>query len=269
MFAHFIRDNSYRVCVTTEYKSAPSIRQTTLTALVLAASLCQAGDVLGGIYDPSLGTLPEAQGWQFIGTSSPAPTVSQGVLHQGPTVFAAQQYWDRSVGITDFTVPGGVEIDLNLRVVTSTVGPGGDPTTWRTGFEVLMTDQFGRSVGLGIADSGFLVTNSSNGFFTDSTPFIPFDTTSAFRDYRLAISSTGILLSIDNVPAAALPLGSTNNQTDFWFGDGTFGGASETYLQSLAWGPAVPEPSGILLLALGASMLLVQRMWKRRSANCP
>ena len=62
----------------------------------LLTSLLIAPAALGAtvVYDPSLGTLPDAQGFARIQDPAQAnPTVSDGLLHQGLTVFNGIQGW--------------------------------------------------------------------------------------------------------------------------------------------------------------------------------
>src|SRR5262245_56900353 len=56
-------------------------------------------------YDASLNTLPESQGWTYIGSyASPAPSVSGGVLFQDNLTNNATQAWKRTDIVNDFNI---------------------------------------------------------------------------------------------------------------------------------------------------------------------
>lgn len=215
-------------------------------------------------YDASEGTLPSEQGWNLIGSASPAPTVSGGSLHQGLTSFSGLQYWDRTDGSIDLTT--GFAAEVRLRVVSSTYGAGGLAGTWRTGWQLLVNDNQGRVNILGISDTGVRIANEPNSFNSLSSPFIAFDTTDDFHTYKLTSTPNGLSLMVDGNTVASLPLGSTGLVTPnyIWFGDGTTGGSSETYIRSLVIGAVIPEPSSNVLLASAVAYLPLMRYRRLR-----
>jgi hypothetical protein len=143
-----------------------------------------------GEYKPQLGTLPSEQGWTFSNAGgSPAPEVIAGALHQGLTSFNGSQYWHRQDVLMDFNTLTGVALELRLKVISSTYGPGGAPDTWRSGFQIYMTDVLKRVVVLGVTSTGVRLSSAGNAANNASTPLIELDTTSTYRTYTLTASS--------------------------------------------------------------------------------
>src|SRR5688572_29100726 len=92
-------------------------------------------------YDPDLGTLPQAQGFTFFEDfTHPAPTVSGGLLHQGPTGAAGNQLWRRSDLALDFASGPGFHMEADLRVISSGYDPG--PAD-RAGYALIASDTAG------------------------------------------------------------------------------------------------------------------------------
>jgi hypothetical protein len=192
-----------------------------------------------GSYDPALGTFPSAQGWQLVEFQgvSPAPTVSGGVLRQGPTSFDGYQYWTRSDIGAFFATSQSWVVESRVKIISSTFGPGGFPNTWRAGYGVTLKDAVGRNISLGISDSGVRISVELNLNNAQSSSFIPLDTTSAFRTYRMVVNSSGLELLVDGTLTATLPLGGTSSEiNEFFFADGTSSGASQSELSLLRWG---------------------------------
>jgi len=190
-----------------------------------------------GVYDPGLGTLPSDQGWNLtqIGVN-PAPTVAQGILHQGPTSFAGYQFWSRTGLVSDFTSTDGFVLQLELQVNNSTYEA--QSNTWRSGYEVAVSDSSRYSFGLGITETGIRLSNDRDDLNDNSTAFIPMNTTAGFHSYRIAANPFGLSLSVDNVLISTLPLGTpAPYESNFaYFADGTGSGSSDTLLRSLQWG---------------------------------
>ena len=129
-----------------------------LIALVIAGAQARAGTVA---YDPSLGTLPEVQGWIFNrdGAPQPALAVVSGILQQGSMDFSGHQYCCQSLATFEFT----------------------DGT--------FVNDNGGRAITLNIASGSVLLLNDGG---TRVSPFVSFDTTDAFHGYHLAIGDATI-----------------------------------------------------------------------------
>jgi hypothetical protein len=195
-----------------------------------------------GKYDPTLGTLPTAQGWSiFENGPQPAPFVAGGQLFQGPTSFPLQQYWTRSDIVTDFASAAGLVVEADLRIVSSNYEPG-LLNAWRTGYIILLSDSSQRTAVLGIADTGIRISTDSHELNSASSAFIPLDTTSTVKTYQLKANAFGVTVSVNRVPLATLPLGTSNSVSAnlWWFCDGTDSGASQTVLSEFRWGTKNP-----------------------------
>ena len=131
------------------------------------------------------------------------------MLEQGPTNFSGYQYWERNDIVSDFTSPGGMRIEMDVKIISSTYGPGGAPKTWRAGFQYLFTDGAGRAASVGISDTGVRIAAGASLQNALSSPFIPLDTTSSFRKYRLSATATGVALHVDGILISTLALGLT------------------------------------------------------------
>src|SRR5262245_39700683 len=71
------------------------------------------GSPTSWVYDASLGTLPEAQGFVAnVGSTNPPPTVSGGVLFS--TASSEGQYWNRFVSGLDFTQDFVLQTELKI-----------------------------------------------------------------------------------------------------------------------------------------------------------
>lgn len=202
-------------------------------AVLLLGAESGFAQALQGDYDPSLGTLPTQQGWNSISSGLTSTSISQGTLHE----LSAGQFWARNVGSINFDSASGFKMDLNLDMVSGDYS--GYPADWRTDYFWDVEDSQGRSFTIGIASGGLQIANDSNLTYGASTPFIPFNVTSGFHDYQIAINSSGLSLGIDNVPVplGSLPLGSTGipgTADTVRFGTQAYG-QSETYLHSLNW----------------------------------
>jgi hypothetical protein len=80
-------------------------------------------------YNPSLNTLPQSQGFTFTEAdpASPAPpSVSGGVLFQGPTTTSGLEFWQRND--VPFNFDNGFTMEVKLKVISSSYDPMGG---WR------------------------------------------------------------------------------------------------------------------------------------------
>ena len=209
-------------------------------------------------YDPSLGTLPDSQGWTFTShLPGPAPQVSAGLLHLGPTGDTAA--WVNSDLVFDLTSPGTVlVVEATLQVVSSifTLGFGG--TTPRAGYEITMGDTNGRGFTLFLSDDQLDLMNKGMGAASDSAAF---DTTDGLHTYRVIASAGNAQVFADG---NATPLLSASMGDPGWFdpyvafGDGTSAASSETYMAGISFS-VIPEPSTALLLGIGLAGLGMRR----------
>ncbi len=217
-------------------------------------------------YDPSLGSLPQAQGWTaYDSGDSPAPTVSGGILHQGPTSSAGYpscgsggyQFWYRQDVPVDFGAV--VVLEASLKVIASNyidvfVCDGVDPCPGPTGrmvpgYQFEVADATTRLFAVGITSTG-VILNKGCCYCPDESPLIPFNTTGGFHTYRLIISGGIGKLSIDGQEITSKPVGTYTGGPGFenrvYFGDGAHSGASTTELRLFRYAVCLPgdDPDG-------------------------
>ena len=209
-------------------------------------------------YNPGLGTLPEAQGWTKYegGAVVPAPFVSGGLLHQGPTDTGGHQYWEYNAASYNFST-GTVTVDFRLRITSSSFHPYP-----RGGYTVVLSDVNGRMASLYLAGSSVFLGNDP---VSGGSAIIPFDTTDGFHDYQLTIGPAGSALSIDSTPIVSLALGGiVFPANQIYFGDGTVLAGSESDLAYFTVSGVtlanIPEPFSAGLFAAGlVAMAAVRR----------
>lgn len=190
-------------------------------------------------YDPSLGTLPELQGWTFVnGAPPPPPSVSGGILFQGPTGDITTQWWQRQgLGISCQT---GFAMEIVIKVISSNytiVGNG----TQRSGFTFEAVDNRGRRISLSLAGSGVTLNTDATLQPNNGIPHLPFSTGGTFHRYTVTAQSGRISLFIDDTLRATTPVGDTlyagTADTNLvYFGDGTGAAGSQTQIRSVRYG---------------------------------
>lgn len=121
-------------------------------------------------YDPTLGTLPEAQCWTAVAEpGNPAPRVIGGVLVQGPTAAGPDQYWSRGDGSISFD--SGFALETRIRVVFSDYSPDvGGLGRQRAGYVFQVIDSSGRVFGVWLGTDAILLQNNN---MTDLEPAVP------------------------------------------------------------------------------------------------
>ena len=184
------------------------------------------------IYDPSLGTVPESQGFTRIETG-PAipPTVGGGILHQFPVTGTNVQFWQVDNVPLDFASTSYV-LEANLRVTSSNY-IADIFNVQRSGYYLWAIDAVGRSFAIGVASNG--ITINTDGIFSidNGVLFTPFNTTDSFHTYRLVIENGLGTLFIDGTLFASTPLEGAvrpDALNRVLFGDASGVGISETDL---------------------------------------
>lgn len=208
-------------------------------------------------YDPSLGTLPEAQGWTFFENDGPpSPVVEDGVLKQGPTgsgCTSNYEYWYRSDVPIDFGAT--VTLEASLRVISSSYADGtacgdfgcsGGTPSWKPGYIIAINDADERVLKVGFTSTG-VVVDPGCCFCPEDAPVLPFDTTDGFHLYRIVIGSGVVSLFVDNQLLHTVSLGTALNPgaaNSVSFGDATHLGSSQTELSFLRY-TTDPTAAGI------------------------
>ena len=221
------------------------------------------------VYDASLGTLPEMQGWaKFDLGANPSPSVSGGALHQNATASSSVQSWTVQHSPISFDSAGPVLLQAELRIVGSNYVLI-DQNHWRSGYALAITDENDRHLIAGISSTGVRLTNSPSwGISLTSSNFYAFDTTSSFHVYRLEVASGLARLLVDEALVLALPVGSEVPGTNWLtstarFGDVSLHAGSEGELRYVTMS-VVPEPATLSLLTLGWLSLVRKRRRNRR-----
>ncbi len=183
-------------------------------------------------YDPSLGTLPQAQGWTFnSGSGNPAPQVSGGVLRE--TVTNGGQYWYKVISGLDFSQSQPFVLTASLNIVSSNFLTNQGSGSSRAGYYFCAMDQSSRSFDFSFAGNGWVAVQYLNSL----VPFNFLD--GAYHSITVQIQSGRASLSIDGsvVKSGITPSPSIGNcgQPGWVF----FGGAasvskSVTNLKSLS-----------------------------------
>lgn len=216
-------------------------------------------------YDPALGTVPQAQGWNYFEPIAPSPpaTVGGGTLNQGPTSYSGLQYWMRNDEPISFVT--GLTLRGTVKVTSSSYDPNAaGPNSQRAGYYFEAADSLGRRFTLGIAGGGVILNTDAALSPTNGITFTPFDATDAFHEYRLIVAGEIGSLFIDNVLIGSTPAGpavAPGFENRVYFGDGTDFGNSQTQLSYFSYNTAaVPEPSALLLAGI-ASVVLAAARW--------
>lgn len=204
------------------------------------------------IFDPSLGTLPTAQGWTIVDSGgNPSPTISGGVLNVGPTSIASAQYWSAPGNVVDFVSPTSILAVVKIGSSNFLSNPG------RAGFNLSIqsTNQF---FNLLIASDRVALINSASG---PAIASFSIDTTAQFRTYELRVESNVARVFVDGSQVMTAGTGTAISGSQIgWFGDGTSLAGYSGQIRRVEF-RSVPEPVTMVTLSLG----LVSLVRRRRS----
>ena len=251
-----------------------TLKRTILAVCLIAGTFCLSAPA-AVLYDGTLGTLPEAQGWNYLtdplaGASAthvagggvttldttPAVTDSAGFFSEVPLLGT-----NKHPGLGALDRGGdGYTVRFDLRIAAES-----HSSNDRAGFAViaLSSDKVGLELSFW---AGEIWAQSDAPLFTHAEG-AAFDTTAAEVRYDLAILGNGYRLFADGVEKLSGQLRDYSahphpvyNETDFlFFGDDTSSaaGISELgYIEVLPY--AVPEPISLFVLS-GCALLLVRR----------
>lgn len=220
-------------------------------------------------YNPSLNTLPDTQGFSFSDSGgSGTPTVSGGILNQGPTSFAGTQFWFRNDVAFNFDT--GFAIEVNIKIISSSYDPNAAGAgSQRSGWYMEGTDALGRRFIIGIDSNGVVVNTDATLMTSNGMQFRGFDMTNAFHDIRLVVSGGVGTLFVDSVARGSTAVGPVVDSSiadRVFFGDGSGGGNSQTQLSLFRYSDSsvIPEPGTASYVGLGI-VSLVGVLLRRKS----
>lgn len=215
--------------------------------LLCPTTLAGEGGLANIVYDASLGSLPEEQGWGMTGVMPWTAAVVAGVLEQDTTPFNfstcagsddqnQRLRWD-ATDLRPFSFSNTVVVEIDMKVISSEYGSAGCAGWPRAGFDLYVEDQAARIYRVGFGSSQIYLTNTNyQPFGHPSVVEYATDTTDAFHLYRLEIVGDSASLAIDGNPVLTLdsgsPVGSVPNRA--LFADGTIWSNSEFELRSVS-----------------------------------
>lgn len=222
-----------------------AVRALTLTILVLGGAFDVTGVRASALFDASLGTLPQAQGWVMMEDIQPVAAyplgVAAGELHLSTLGFGSNVppnvgggvWWQRHDVPLDFS--GDFAIELDAKIVDAPDHATNQVAGWpRPGYALAAYDVQGRLFWLGLGRGEVMLSNTTFGFYgTANTLTIPFNTTDAHHVYRIerAAGGIGAALRIDGVKRLELPAFGPvlNDSALIYFGDPTYWANSESF----------------------------------------
>lgn len=205
------------------------------------------------VYDASLGTMPQAQGWTLNeDINPPAPYVAElgdGQMHlstldlQSGGVSGGGVWWQRDDVPIDFANEYAVEVTVRIASAPNhSVNP--TPGWPRPGYALAVYDIHGRIFWIGLGSGEVFLSNTAYGQYgSANTVTLAFNTTDTHHTYRIerAAGGTGAALRIDGVIRLQLPaLGAVEGGAPLiYFGDPTYWANSESYTSSVRFMNAV------------------------------
>lgn len=217
-----------------------------LAALALVAPLASAEAIT---YNPGLGTLPQAQGWDFNGTYNAPMGVSGGVLTYGATTVGGTTYWgfEPLDSLNFSTTTATIEAELKL----SGSDFGNYSGYRRAGFSMILADDFGRWI---IADLGDNTIGIGNDDPRTGDPATSFNLTGDFHRVKLEAGPAGGKLYVDGVLKLSLALGGgrSGGANASWGEATVLANAAQTQIREVVY---VPSPGSIALASIGCLVM--------------
>lgn len=186
-------------------------------------------------YDPSLGTMPQAQGWTFVGSYNAPATVTGGQLTYGPTTVGGTTYWAHDPVTPISFATQTVFIEATIRLTGADFGNFSGFR--RAGFTLYLRDDAGRWIVADMGDNRISIGNDDN---RTSDPAMVFDLTSDFHTARLEAGPAGGRLLVDGNQMLTLALGSgvSGGATGRWGEGTTLANANLTEVRGATYIPA-------------------------------
>jgi hypothetical protein len=223
-----------------------------------------------GCYDAGLNTFPEQQGWTVVNNLPDNPPVILNDLLISDMTVLQYLYWSRTDKYICFPADQGVVVEFELKINTSQYVEISD-NRWRTGYAVYIGDYQGRLCSVGIAATGVVLSNDYNWTHTNSSLFVPYNTTDGFHVYRFVVQNKIAQLKIDGNPVVSLAVGAANQDTHniVLFGDPTYHALSNTEMKYLRYG--VAKKTGDMDndgLVDGADLQIAAYNWLAGNCGC-
>ncbi len=218
------------------------------------------------LYDASLGTTPNQQGWIYLTDpllgASATQSASGGATTLDTTAVTSDKAGYFGFGLAALDRSTGCTVSFTLQL-TSESHASND----RAGLSliVLSADKLGVELGfwsnqIWAQNVGF--THGESATFNPATAAVSYDLTIAGSTYSLAAGGTPLLSGAVRDYSA---FGAPYNQNNFIFvGDDTSEAAAKVNLTSVTYS-SIPEPAPILLLALALAPMAA-RFCRRRAA---
>ncbi len=241
------------------------------------------------LYDGSLGTMPDAQGWIYGSNPLEFPPTSESFASGITTLdtsssMAKQAGWfseiltpihlkNPNVPTLDRTAGYRVRFTMQLDCETHTfTDRDGDCVSDRGGFSVIALSSDSKGIEIAFWESqafAYDYVDVGGGVmdFVHAEGTSGFDPTASMTPYGLVIVGNSYVLSANGTPVLTGPLrdysaaGYIYPIPSFLFlGDDTTSALSTTRVSSIALDTTIPEPATLTLLGLGALALA----WRRR-----
>lgn len=259
-------------------------------AVLAAAVLTVATSQAAILYDASVNTTPDAQGWAFVTNplfgAQASQSVDNGVLalNTRPEISDQAGYFSKLPALS-FSHPNNPIMDLSaspfsiefsMRQLAGSDAPDVDPLAAgqrnRGGFAVIAISEDLTGLELQFQTDGIVALDDVNTAFPVGEA-LNFDTTDAVHDYELILSTEGYRLLVDESLVLQGPLRDYwgispiasgfpySSPSFFFFGDDTGRGEALTELTRFEVS-AVPEPAAAWLFAVGLSIV---GFWRRHT----
>jgi hypothetical protein len=206
------------------------------------------------LYDGSLGTTPDHQGWIYLtdplfGTAA-TQAASDGVTTLDTTAATSDSAGYFGFGLATLDRSTGYTISLTLKLDSET-----HTSTDRAGFSLIALSSDHQGVELGFwtdqvwaQNVGFTHGESASDATTSAS--VRYDLTISGNAYSLSVGGTALLNgTLRDYSASGAPY--TQNNTIF-FGDDTSSAAAKAEVANVE-ASSVPEPGSLALLALGTA----------------